>query len=119
MTIQVSSSAFTEGAPIPAKHTCESLDVSPPLKWSNIPPNAKSIALIADDPDAPVGTWVHWILYNLPPTVTELPEGVPTTYLSAILKPGLRIIAAQVSCAPYRLARRTDGPATGNDFGTD
>ncbi len=79
MTIQVSSSAFTEGAPIPARYTCEGQDVSPPLKWSNIPQNAKSIALIADDPDAPVGTWVHWVLYNLPPTVTELPEGVPTT----------------------------------------
>ena len=79
MTIQLTSSAFAEGAPIPAKYTCDGQDVSPPLKWSGAPQNAASFALIADDPDAPVGTWVHWVLYNLPATVAELPEGVPTT----------------------------------------
>ncbi len=79
MTIQLVSSAFTEGSPIPVKYTCDGRDVSPPLKWSGAPQNAKSFALIADDPDAPVGTWVHWVLYNLPATAAELPEGVPTT----------------------------------------
>jgi Raf kinase inhibitor-like YbhB/YbcL family protein len=77
MTIQLTSSAFTEGAPIPAKYTCDGEDVSPPLKWSNLPQGTKSAALICDDPDAPLGTWVHWVVYGIPATVTELPEGVP------------------------------------------
>ena len=79
MTIQLTSSAFTEGASIPAKHTCDGQDSSPPLKWSNLPPGARSLALIADDPDAPAGTWVHWVIYNIPSTIVELPEGLPTT----------------------------------------
>lgn len=78
MTIQLTSSAFAEGQPIPAKYTCDGADISPPLKWTNVPHGAKSFALICDDPDAPAGTWVHWVLYDLPPPVTELPEGVPT-----------------------------------------
>ena len=79
MTIQLTSSAFTEGQPIPAKYTCDGEDISPQLKWRNIPQGAKSLALICDDPDAPVGTWVHWVLYDLPATITELQEKVPTT----------------------------------------
>src|SRR5262245_47479203 len=79
MTIRVISSAFAEGQPIPAKYACDGEDISPPLNWSNIPPGTKSLALICDDPDAPVGTWVHWVLYDLPATVAELPERVPTT----------------------------------------
>jgi len=78
MTIQLTSSAFTEGASIPAKHTCDGQDSSPPLKWSNLPPGARSLALVADDPDAPAGTWVHWVIYNIPSTIMELPEGLPT-----------------------------------------
>ncbi len=76
--IQLISSAFEEGKFIPSKYTCDGADVSPPLKWSNIPQNTKTIALICDDPDAPVGTWVHWVMYNIPPTVSELTEGVPS-----------------------------------------
>ncbi len=79
MSLQLSSSAFAEGQPIPAKYTCQGQDISPPLKWSGVPPSAKSLALICDDPDAPMGTWVHWVLYGLPPSVTELSEKVPTT----------------------------------------
>ena len=79
MTIQLTSPTLVEGQPIPTKYTCDGADISPPLKWSNVPPGAKSLALICDDPDAPAGVWVHWILYDLPPTVTELPERVPTT----------------------------------------
>ena len=79
MTIQLTSSAFAEGAPIPEKYTCDGEDISPLLKWSNAPKGTKSLALICDDPDAPIGTWVHWVLYDIPPAVTELPEGVPTT----------------------------------------
>ena len=77
MTMQLTSSAFTQGAPIPLKHTCDGDDLSPPLKWSGVPQAANSIALILDDPDAPAGTWVHWVVYNMPASVTELPEGVP------------------------------------------
>ncbi len=78
MTIRLTSSAFSEGAPIPAMHTCDGRDLSPPLKWSNIPPGTKSFALVCDDPDAPVGIWVHWVLYGLPGSATELQEGLPT-----------------------------------------
>ncbi|MCI0355644.1 MAG: YbhB/YbcL family Raf kinase inhibitor-like protein [Acidobacteria bacterium] len=78
MSIQLTSSAFADGSLVPVRFTCDGQDVSPPLKWSGVPAGAKSIALICDDPDAPVGTWVHWVLYNLPATATELPEGVPT-----------------------------------------
>src|SRR6266566_7165978 len=67
--MQLTSAAFAEGAPMPAKHTCDDKNVSPPLKWSGAPPRTKSLVLIADDPDAPMGTWVHWVLYDLPATV--------------------------------------------------
>ena len=77
MTIQLTSAAFAEAGFIPAKHTCDGEDASPPLKWSGVPAGTKSLALICDDPDAPMGTWVHWVLYGLPPSVTELPEKVP------------------------------------------
>ncbi len=76
MNLKVTSSAFTDGQPIPAKFTCEGKDVSPALQWTGAPPNTKSFALIADDPDAPAGTWVHWVLYDLPPNTSELAEGV-------------------------------------------
>jgi len=76
MKLELTSSAFKEGESIPTKHTCYGDDVSPPLKWSGIPNSAKSLALICDDPDAPAGTWVHWVLYDLPANVNELPEGI-------------------------------------------
>lgn len=79
MTIQLTSSAFGEGQSIPEKYTCDGADISPPLKWTSVPQGAKSLALVCDDPDAPAGTWVHWVLYDIPPAVTELPERVPTT----------------------------------------
>ncbi len=73
-TMQLTSTAFTEGQPIPAKYTCEGKNISPPLKWSGVSAGAKSLALIADDPEAPVGTWVHWVLFDLSPGTSELPE---------------------------------------------
>lgn len=76
-TMQIASDAFTEGETIPRKHTCEGEDVSPLLSISGIPDGAKSLVLICDDPDAPLGTWVHWVLFGLAPDTTELPEGVP------------------------------------------
>jgi len=61
---------------IPVKYTCDGPDLSPPLQWTIPPEGTKSLALICDDPDAPAGTWVHWVLYNLSPETTALPEGV-------------------------------------------
>jgi len=75
--MKLTSSAFAEGAMIPAKYSCDGQDISPPLAWTDLPDGAKSLALICDDPDAPVGTWVHWVAFNLPPDLTGLPEGVP------------------------------------------
>ena len=79
LSIEVTSSAFAEGARIPTRYTCDGEDASPPLKWTGVPQAAKSIALIADDPDAPGGTWIHWVLYGLSPDTTGLPEGLPKT----------------------------------------
>jgi hypothetical protein len=72
--LNLSSSVFQEGKPIPAKYTCDSSNVSPPLTWSGFPKNTKSFAIIMDDPDAPMGTWVHWVIYNIPATVNTLRE---------------------------------------------
>jgi Raf kinase inhibitor-like YbhB/YbcL family protein len=80
MTLTLTSQAFRQNGEIPAQHTCQGADVSPPLEWSGVPANTKSLALIVDDPDAPDPaapkmTWVHWVLYNIPPTTTRLPDG--------------------------------------------
>jgi Raf kinase inhibitor-like YbhB/YbcL family protein len=76
MAWELKSSAFSAGADIPKKHTCDGADVSPALSWGEPPEKTDSYALIGDDPDAPAGTWVHWVLYNLPGTARELPENV-------------------------------------------
>jgi Raf kinase inhibitor-like YbhB/YbcL family protein len=75
----ISSPAFENGKPIPAKFSCQGENVSPLLAWSGIPSRAKSLALITEDPDAPSGTFYHWVIYNLQPSLTGLPEKVPTT----------------------------------------
>ena len=80
MPLTLTSSAFEPNGPIPPIHTCEGKDISPPLSWSGVPPGAKSLALIVDDPDAPdpaapQRTWVHWVLFNLPADATGLEEG--------------------------------------------
>lgn len=71
------SPAFGRGEPIPPKYTCDGDDVSPPLQWEGAPEGVKSYALIMYDPDAPVGTFIHWVLYDIPGSRTGLPEGVP------------------------------------------
>jgi Raf kinase inhibitor-like YbhB/YbcL family protein len=76
MSLQITSAAFAPGETMPKKFTCDGPDVSPKLTWTEAPPKTQSIALIMDDPDAPVGTWVHWVLYNLPADTKELAEGV-------------------------------------------
>jgi Raf kinase inhibitor-like YbhB/YbcL family protein len=75
LTLQVSSPAFGEGETIPTKYTCDGENISPQLDWTGVPQEAQSLALIADDPDAPGGTWVHWVLFELPPDLASLPEG--------------------------------------------
>lgn len=75
MSIQLTSSAFEHGGTIPQKYTCDGADISPPLAWSSVPQATQSLALIMDDPDAPLGTWVHWVLFDIPAEVRELPEG--------------------------------------------
>jgi len=76
MAFILTSAALKDGATIPGKYTCDGVDVSPPLAWSGAPAGTRSFALIADDPDAPGGTWVHWVLYNLPAEVSDLPENI-------------------------------------------
>ncbi len=77
MSLTLESTAFGAGERIPAKYTADGQDVSPPLRWSEPPEGTKSFALICDDPDAPRGTWVHWLIWNIPADVRELPEAVP------------------------------------------
>ena len=85
--MRLSSPAFLDGQPIPRKYTCEGADVSPPLTWSVPPAGTRGLALISDDPDAPAGTWVHWVIYDLPGVSKGVPEGIPS---SATLGDGAR-----------------------------
>jgi len=75
--LTIASDAFEHEGDIPSRYTCQGEDVSPALRWSGVPEGTQSLVLICDDPDAPGGTFVHWVIYNIPPTATELPEGVP------------------------------------------
>ena len=89
-TMQLTSTAFTEAQPIPSKYTCDGENISPPLSWNGVPTGTKSLALIVDDPDAPAGIWVHWVVYDLPATASELPEGLPKSqYVPGGAKQGL------------------------------
>lgn len=76
MAFEIKSPVFAEGENIPKKYTCDGQDLSIPLTWTDPPAGTKGFALIADDPDAPMGTWVHWVLYDIPAEVRQLPEGV-------------------------------------------
>lgn len=80
--IKLTSSAFSEGQPIPRAYTCDGVNISPPLEWSGVPKTARTIAIVCDDPDAPDapgGAWVHWVLYNLPADNIGLVENLPAT----------------------------------------
>ena len=79
MALELESPTFEAQATIPTKYTCDGPDVSPPLSWNDQPKGTKSFTIICDDPDAPGGTWVHWVLYDLPPDTSGLPEDVPKT----------------------------------------
>jgi len=88
-SMNIESSAFAQGKPIPQKYTCEGADNSPELRWTNAPAGTKSFALIVDDPDAPAGIWVHWVLYNIPPGMHELSQGVPKTETTSTGRQGV------------------------------
>lgn len=77
MEFRIKSKAFEHKAPIPSKYTGDGPDVSPPLEWENAPDGTKAFVLICDDPDAPVGTWVHWVLYDIPTDTRALAEAMP------------------------------------------
>lgn len=77
MALTITSTAFAEGEMIPRKYTCDGDDISPPLFWSGAPDTTQSFALICDDPDAPRGTFVHWVIYNIPAGTMGLPESIP------------------------------------------
>lgn len=79
MGIILTSTAFEDGQPIPQKFTCQGANVSPPLQWTGAPSGTKSLVLICDDPDAPVGTWVHWVIYEIQAEANGLPEAVPAS----------------------------------------
>ncbi len=94
MAVTLESAAFTNGGEIPTKYTCEGEDIAPPLEWKGVPQDAHSLVLIIDDPDAPDPnaprmTWVHWVLYNIPPDVGGLSEGATSAELPAGTEPGL------------------------------
>ena len=93
MALSIRSTAFEPNGPIPTRHTCEGEDISPPLEWSGAPEGTQSLVLVVDDPDAPDPaapkmTYVHWVLYDLPPTTSGLPEGVAADALPAGAREG-------------------------------
>ena len=87
--MKVESPVFQEGDNIPKRYTCDGLDISPPIKWSGFPQETKSFVLIMDDPDAPIGTFTHWIIYDIPAQLSELDEGVPKTDSISRVKQGI------------------------------
>ncbi|MFN8412270.1 MAG: YbhB/YbcL family Raf kinase inhibitor-like protein [Anaerolineales bacterium] len=78
-SFEIKSPVFQEGETIPEIYSCQGINISPPLTWSNIPDGTQSFTLIVDDPDAPGGTWIHWVLFNLPASAHELHENIPTS----------------------------------------
>lgn len=87
--MSLQSSSFAQGQPIPQKYTCDGDDASPQLQWSNAPQGTKSFALITDDPDAPAGTWVHWVIFNIPADKHELTAGIAKTAAPSAGEQGL------------------------------
>jgi len=77
MKLQISSDSFNHEGTIPDEFTCDGEDLSPQLSWNGVPSETQSLALIVDDPDAPIGTWVHWVIYDMPAILTQLPRGIP------------------------------------------
>ncbi len=76
MGINLKSDVFEEGGIIPTKHTCDDINISPPLRWDSLPERTISFAILCEDPDVSIGTWTHWIIFNIPPSVMELSGGI-------------------------------------------
>jgi Raf kinase inhibitor-like YbhB/YbcL family protein len=110
LTITLRSPAFSDGGMIPGTYTCDGSDRSPPLEWSGVPDPARSLTLICDDPDAPTGTWSHWVLFNLPPQVKALGEGIPAEETPAVAAEGAKGAGAD---APTTRQGRNDFRKTG------
>ncbi|MFQ5682250.1 MAG: YbhB/YbcL family Raf kinase inhibitor-like protein [Candidatus Binatia bacterium] len=110
MAMELKSSAFQNSESIPRRYTCDGADLSPPLNWQNPPPGTKGFALIVDDPDAPIGTWVHWVIYDLPAETKELAEGIsPSEILPNGAKQGIndfRKVGYGGPCPPHGPAHR-------------
>jgi Raf kinase inhibitor-like YbhB/YbcL family protein len=87
-TLELKSDSFNAGESIPEKHTCDGLNISPQLSWSGVPGSTKELVVIVDDPDAPAGDWVHWVLYGLPPDTTYLAENFSKTDTAAGARQG-------------------------------
>jgi len=108
--MELTSSAFAEGAEIPQKYTCDGADPSPPLSWTAPPQGTAGLVLICDDPDAPGGSFVHWVVYNLRPEMRSLPEGVPRTEVieggAKQGRNGFRSIGYRGPCPPSGSAHR-------------
>jgi Raf kinase inhibitor-like YbhB/YbcL family protein len=110
MAITIQSTAFADGKAVPRRHTGDGEDLSPPLTWSGVPANAHELALIVDDPDAPTSQpWVHWVIYRLAPTLTELPEGVPP-----VARPGTVLGAIQGKNSWNAVGYRGPAPPKGH-----
>ena len=77
MSIKITSSAFTKDGNIPKKYSCDGVNISPPLSWTDAPADTKSYAIVIEDPDAPSKTWIHWVIFNIPAADTSLPEHFP------------------------------------------
>ena len=102
--MKLSSTAFKEGETIPRRYTCDGDNESPPLAWEGAPPQAKSMALIMDDPDAPSGSFVHWVLYDIPPAFSELREGVKG--FGVLGANSYRKVSYNGPCPPHGLVHR-------------
>ena len=103
--MNIYSNVFKNNQMIPSKYTCKGENISPPLNWDSIPENTKSLVLIVDDPDAPMGTWIHWVLYNIPPTLNNLSENIEQnkTYIDSGMIQGInsgKYIGYQGPCPP-------------------
>jgi len=126
--LTVATSAFADGGAIPRKHTCDGEDLSPPISWSGAPGSVREFAVVCEDPDAPGGTFVHWVIWGLPATVSSLPEGISAGDTVAGLGSarqgtnGFRVHGYRGPCPPpgtphryrfhvYALAERVDLPA--------
>ena len=100
MFLQLTSDAFANGQSIPAKYSCTGKNLSPALTWNEPPAGTGSFALIVDDPDAPMGTWVHWVLYNIPANTRSLAEGYAPESAVAVGKNSSRNLAYDGPCPP-------------------